>query len=1330
MGPKKRKPVDTAADEANDSLKKQKTIGDFFTVEDAQGIAEDMQKDVFASLGIPNIEDQEKFREAFANIKNKNTGIKDGRPVDVEMFLKPSNPPPTFWSKFKAPQEDPVFEETDVPIWKDHMGEDCIRDTIFGMHEVNPFSQTGIDSFNIFIQQDVPKIINEPEPIKFNLAENLQVSATIESPFFRPPRLRLDDGYEHEVTPHETETRNLTYDSELVINIRQKFIDTTTGRVVEETLIAERKIGRIPVMVGSILCHLTKNGGGGKECVFDTGGYFVVNGKRKAIVSQEKMAINHPYVFKTSAAAASTSWAAGKSEDKDDEGAGAEKDKPEGNENGEKGEGFSKDPSAKDLSKKEKLKLSGGNGKKVVITCEVRALSEAKIRSTSTVYAFLAESKGGANPSIGLDLPFIFNFTIPLCAIFKLLGVSKLEEMMYYIIGFNPSDPSNSCSKSLLSYVRSVLEHEVFAMELDDLLIWIGKNGTKQPTNEKRQRHVENLFNNEFLPHMGLKRDARTRRAKAFYLGYMVRKMIAVHDKQLSMELFGVELPADDRDHYAFKRIETAGMLMALQFRQIYRMVLRNIHRNLQKDINAGKYISVVDAINHKIFTQRFKYAISTGNWGTAKGGSTQTGVAQVIPTIGTMIGVYSIFRRVNRRLNREGKIAKPRMQHNSTQGIFCPYETPEGDTCGLVLNLANGTIIRVGYKSPEIISMIFDLSSSAKQKLAFDIIEGRPLDASVSYFNITPGTAPEDFMTWTLGATQIFVNGALIAYTHDPEELTAQLKGLRRAQVLPFTVTVAHLKRLRQVHVNSDSGCIMRPLFNVSRLHKLKEVYQTWKETPGATRPQLYNLLIEHGILEYICKLEESTCRVATFPFELPEPVWKPCEAWTEEEVETMLADQEDDPFTHVQIHPWLQMGLCAGLIPFSDCNQGPRNSYEAGMIKQIMGVLSTNYLFRFEKEMNVLDYPQKPLCATWGEELLNMHEMPGGINAVVAIGTFSGYNIEDAIILNESAVDRGMFRSSSLKTYRDEEKRGVDVQRFEKPDEMTFGLKKANYDKVDKEDGFVAPGVMVRDGDVIIAKTGDSAPLGKRAKSEPGVANTGGKENEKEGKDGAQANQPLRAGTFAPEKRDQSTMLKTGQQCARVEAVAVSCNREGSRFVKMMTRTICIPEKGDKFATRSAQKGVVGLLVREEDMPFTEDGIRPDIIINPHAISSRMTWGHMKEAFASVLGAMAGKQIDATPFRGMSKEAIAERLHKDFGMQKWCNRRMYSGTHGHMLEEDMFVGLNYYNKLKHKVDDKWHARGRGTMHILTRQPIEGRSRNGALRFGGKFFIFKIQRG
>ncbi|KAI5192005.1 DNA-directed RNA polymerase II subunit RPB2 [Nematocida sp. AWRm77] len=511
-------------------------------------------------------------------------------------------------------------------------------------------------------------------------------------------------------------------------------------------------------------------------------------------------------------------------------------------------------------------------------------------------------------------------------------------------------------------------------------------------------------------------------------------------------------------------------------------------------------------------------------------------------------------------------------------------------------------------------------------------------------------------------GASKVFVNGSWVGVHRAPAELVQTLRSLRRANEISHEIGIVRDLREREIRINTDGGRVCRPLFVVTQGELNIEKFLEGKKGEKGEASFTWTQLVEAGCIEYLDVEEEECAMVAIKP----------------ENVKKADDKTGEIAYTHCEIHPAMILGVCASIVPFPDHNQSPRNTYQSAMGKQAMGLYATNFLMRMDSLCNVLCYPQNPLVTTKSMEFLRFKELPSGQNAMVAIACYTGYNQEDSVIMNRGAVDRGLFRSFFYRTYSDLETRAKPDEQecFIRPERRSVQrMKNLNYDKLDT-DGLILPGTRVSGDDVLIGKV-VSTPEGMR---------------------------------------DASTSMR-GTESGVVDRVILT-TKDGYRYVRVRVRSARIPQMGDKFASRHGQKGTIGIVLPPEDMPFTADGITPDIIINPHAIPSRMTVGHLVECLQGKVSAMTGEGGDATPFAGQTIEAIGAALEKN-GFQKRGFEVMYSGLTGRKMRSQVFIGPTYYQRLKHMVADKIHARAHGPIQILTRQPVEGRSRDGGLRFG-----------
>jgi DNA-directed RNA polymerase II subunit RPB2 len=649
-----------------------------------------------------------------------------------------------------------------------------------------------------------------------------------------------------------------------------------------------------------------------------------------------------------------------------------------------------------------------------------------------------------------------------------------------------------------------------------------------------------------------------------------------------------------------------------------------------------------------------------------------------------TYASTLSHLRRTNTPIDRGSKATKPRQLHNTHWGMVCPAETPEGAACGLVKNLALMSYISVGsYSAP-----------------VMEFLEEWGLEDQSEYIH-------------SPSATKVFVNGVWMGIHRDAPTLHANLLQMRRGGQLKHEVSIVRDVRERELRLYTDAGRVCRPLFIVDqhaqtpRLKKadVDRIEEMMDGVDGAPDGGAWTQLLNDGIIEYVDAAEEETILVAMTSDDLDnarnmpgkEALVKARAAHNMESFDPaarVKSTNWSQNYTHMEIHPSMILGVCGSIIPFPDHNQSPRNTYQSAMGKQAMGIHLTNYQLRMDTMANVLYYPQKPLAKTRSMEYLKFSELPAGQNVIVAIMCYSGYNQEDSVIMNQSSIDRGLFRSLYYRSYTDtEQTKGMEkTETIEKPDRSdTLRMKHGSSDRYAKleADGLIAPATNVNGDDIIIGKTAplpaDSEELGQR--------------------------------TSLHQKRDVSTPLKSTEQGV-VDQVMITTNGEGHKFVKIRVRSTRVPQIGDKFASRHGQKGTIGITYRQEDMPFTADGIAPDIIINPHAIPSRMTIGHLVECLLSKVSTLTGGEGDATPFTDLTVEAVSYLLRQN-GYQSRGLEVMYHGHTGRKLQAQIYFGPTYYQRLKHMVDDKIHARARGPLQILTRQPVEGRSRDGGLRFG-----------
>ncbi len=717
------------------------------------------------------------------------------------------------------------------------------------------------------------------------------------------------------------------------------------------------------------------------------------------------------------------------------------------------------------------------------------------------------------------------------------------------------------------------------------------------------------------------------RKDKALFLGEMAYRVV---------ELKLGKRKQDDKDHFKNKRLKLAGPLLADLFRIAFRNLCRDIKYQLERMGVKRQFLTVSIAVRSGIVSERLQHAVATGNWGRGR-----VGITQLLDRT-NHTSTLSHLRRLQSPLSRSQPNFEARDLHPTHWGRLCPNETPEGSNCGLVKNLALSSCISVSVNSEKVRSALYKMG-------------------------VIPNNDSNDSIR--VSGAKVFVDGNLVGYSLTPDDLIAEIRMKRRMGELSTEVNVAYFsKELKvekdEIYINCDEGRVRRPLIIVENgVPKLKlEHIERIRAGEWSWEDQVKN-----GVVEYIDAEEEENLYIALNYHEV-----KP-------------------DHTHVEITTYTILGICASVIPYPEHNQSPRNSYEAAMAKQALGIHSTNFLLRVDSRCHILHYPQKPMVDTRAMNLIEYDKHPSGQNCILAVASFEGYNMEDALIFNKASIERGLGRSTFYRIYEAECRQylGGLKDKFVTPEPGIRGYRGEQYYRLLEADGIVGLESDVAGGDVLIGRISPPRFLEEY------------KEFEVKG----------------PTMRDTSVDMRPAETGV-VDQIFVTETGEGSKLVKVRVRDQRVPELGDKFASRHGQKGVIGMIIPQEDMPFSTDGLMPDIIINPHAMPSRMTIGQFLESIGGKVGAARGRPVDGTPFVNEKPDEL-KRMLKDLGFSHTGRDILYNGITGERFSVDIFMGVVYYQKLHHMVADKIHARARGQVQMLTRQPTEGRARGGGLRFG-----------
>jgi len=760
-----------------------------------------------------------------------------------------------------------------------------------------------------------------------------------------------------------------------------------------------------------------------------------------------------------------------------------------------------------------------------------------------------------------------------------------------------------------------------------EAMMYIAEKTSMQGTKKEILERVKQRIDSYLLPHIGTKPEDREK--KAITLCKLVRQYLNAK--------INPESALTDKDHYANKRVRLSGDLLADLFRVNLAVLIRDIQHNLQRTARRKRIYSIKTIAKSTLFSHRIESAIATGSWIGER-----TGVTQNMDKT-NYLAMLSQLQRVSSLLSGEQENFLARTLHPTHYGRFCPIETPEGTEIGLRKNLALLARISTAVKLDKEKFVKF-LKSLGMQ----------------DYKEIKEKASKNERRSEEI--VDVFYNGQFIGeITQDiAEQFVNSVREKRRKAELPLELSIRYDKKNSLTIISTEVGRVLRPLIIVKdgnsmltheHLSLLREDKITWND------------LLKQGVIEYLDASEEENALVALSEGEISRE------------------------HTHLEIDKIDLLGLITSLVPYGNHDQSSRLNRGSKTQKQALGLYAANFLSRLDTDVSILHYPQKPIVRSFVYDIADIY--PAGQNVVVAILTYEGYNIEDAIVLNKASIERGLARSTYFRPYSTMELyyTGGLSDEICIPSKDTSGYRTESSYRFLEDDGITYPEARMNENDVVIGKTSPPKFLSE-------------------------------AGEIAIKARKESSVAIRQEEKGIVDGVFITIDGEGNKVVHVRTRDERIPELGDKFSTSHGQKGVVGLIVPEENMPFTARGVRPDIIFNPHGIPSRMTVGYLIELLAGKVGCIAGKTIDGTMFSGQSVKELEEQL-RELGFRYDGKETLFNGITGKMFEAKIFIGNMYYLKLKYMVANKMHARASGKVTLLTRQPIEGRAKGGALRLG-----------
>ncbi len=1092
-----------------------------------------------------------------------------------------------------------------------------------------------IDSYENFVFHELPKFIQSQNPInvlldRFETDEkeiiheyrynvNMYIGGKSGKDItISPPTISLDSNKTiRRMFPNEARLRNLTYaatiSTDIYVEIAIKDSIKSEPRYHTITFPKQQFID-LPILLGSKLCvthNATKqirNEMG--ECMNEQGGYFIIDGSEKVLVTHQEQSTNVIYIRKHNAG-------------------------------------------------HERLKAYGS------VTCE-----HPITHMTRKVHLYLQK----ATPSdpklenvIRVSIPQV-NGAIPVFILFRALGLQTDKEIVDAIVG-NPTLPE---SKQISEFLHESILDAYPVVDQSLAFDYI-----KLLTKGFIYEHILDLLNESVFSHV-----PNTPLTKAQYLAEFVRKLIRVH---LNFD------PETDRDNLGSQRCLPAGSLIRDLFNSIYRNWRKETLKAIESQFNYNKTSYEGENIKNLItpgsLRQYIKYshlnkldfqkelmAAFRGKWGTNQY-DMKVGVLQELGRI-SYYDALSHTRRVVSDFDTTLKDRGPRALNPSQIGFLCTSESPTGSSHGITKNLAILTTISIASESKPLIEWLY------------------------SRGNVVP--VVDATLSLRANSTSVQVNGGTIGFVMNPDKLIIALKMMKWTGCLTPMASISFNTFDNILRIFVDDGRLIRPVYHLNAGIGSEKWHQLFKS--GKPLPQWRDLLL--GTLPATSHLQSVASTQFIDVFEESEnptlddyisslaPYVGAIEyidvnesnesyiSWYGEDRPTLTYEH-----THCEIHPTTMSGLMVNTLPFPNHDQSVRWTYASAQSKQGIGYYATNYESRFDTFGLMACYAESPICRTIYTDIVGNGKMPYGSNIIVALNSSTGYNQDDAIILNRTSVERGLFHSLALRSYEvfeEQDETSKVIYRIANPKnvrnwtDIQPGL---DYSMLDEE-GIIKEGTIITDKTVLVGRY----LYDPKTKEAP--------------KDASLTNKVFTGG--------------------RVDKVVVIHQPNGYRLVKIRILEMRIPELGDKFATRHHQKGTIGMLVDAVDMPRTADGIVPDMMVNPHGLPTRMTVGQFYEQIFCKYGVVYNGKVNATNFMD-SEEALSQLgdLLEMQGYQRHGEEILYSGISGDQMYSSIFMTPCYFMRLKHLTEDKVNAREHGRREIRTHQPTGGRGNEGGMKIG-----------